>query len=88
MNTAAHLKSMLSKRGWRLYAMYFTHYDVLGKVHSLLSVIGVSGGRMSRDKKEVLSVLQLFLAMMVFIDTLLFQNTVTSKHEMDAFSCV
>lgn len=38
---------------------------------------------MSRDKKEVLSVLQMFLTMMVFMDILLFQNSVTCMHEMD-----
>ena len=50
MNTAAHLKNTLGKSGWRLYTTYFIHDEVLGKVHSLISVIGVSG-RISRDKK-------------------------------------
>lgn len=57
MNIVVYLKSMLSKRGWRFYVMYFIYYDVLGKVYLLFLVIGVSGGRMLRDKKEVLSVL-------------------------------
>lgn len=72
-----------------LYTIYFTYYELLEKANSFMKESSNFLGLMVVDVKgqEVLSVLQVFciLIMMVFKDVLVFQNPVTSMHEMGAF---